>query len=44
MAVRRYRNSSIMIEHPADDEVVTAILKKYRFHSKRSVLHMHREI
>ncbi|MGB1286613.1 MAG: GNAT family N-acetyltransferase [Aggregatilineales bacterium] len=39
-ALRRFRNSAMLLEHPLDDEPVTDLLKKYRFTQARRVWHM----
>lgn len=38
--LRRFRTSSLIIEHPADDEIMAAILQQAQFRVKRSVWHM----
>lgn len=39
-ALRRFRTSSIQMEHPHDDPVGTEILSRYRFSPHRTVWHM----
>lgn len=42
LAARRYSGrTSLTIEHPADDEVITAILQRYHFSPQRTLVHMH---
>lgn len=38
--LRRFRTSSLVIEHPADDDIMAAILRQAQFRVKRSVWHM----
>lgn len=39
-AVRRYQKSPLMVEHPMDETLATPVLEHYRFHPRRSVIHM----
>lgn len=38
--LRRFRTSTLTIEHPHDEHHITDLLKKYRFHEQRTVWHM----
>lgn len=39
-AVRRFGRTSMTIEHPHDDAIVTQILEEYHFKPQRTVIHM----
>lgn len=39
-AVQRYRSQPLVIEHPVDDEMTNAVLRRYRFIPNRTVWHM----
>jgi ribosomal protein S18 acetylase RimI-like enzyme len=39
-AVRRFRGSSLSIEHPKDDHYINSLLSHYRFSADRTVYHM----
>lgn len=39
-AVRRYGRSMLLIEHPADEEITTAVIQRYNFRQQRAVVHM----
>ncbi|MDQ7026544.1 MAG: GNAT family N-acetyltransferase [Anaerolineae bacterium] len=43
-ALRRFRTTSMMIEHPHDDEQATDLLKRYRFRPQRTLWHMRTEL
>jgi len=38
--LRRFRSSAFIVEHPEDDEVVDALLRRLRFRPHRTVWHM----
>lgn len=41
--IRRFRTSTLIIEHPYDDAPITDLLQQYRFRSERVVWHMRRD-
>lgn len=42
LVARRYSGrTSLTIEHPTDDEVITALLQRYHFSPQRTLVHMH---
>ncbi len=41
--VRRFRTSTLMLEHPYDDDEVTQLLRQHRFRAERIVWHMRRD-
>jgi ribosomal protein S18 acetylase RimI-like enzyme len=43
-ALRRFRTTSISIDHPHDDERTTALLDRYRFRPHRTLWHMRAEV
>lgn len=43
-ALRRFRTTSIMLDHPHDDEQTTELLQGYRFRPQRTLVHMRMEL
>lgn len=42
--VRRYPNTTLLIEHPADETHTSTLLSRYHFRPRRSVMHMRCEL
>ncbi len=38
--IQRFGRSTILMEHPRDDQITTDLLKQYQFRVKRDVWHM----
>ena len=43
-ALRRFRSTSISIDHPLDDEAINNLLERYRFRANRTLWHMRADL